>query len=488
MKDEQSAKFRLLPSVHEMIAEVKSIPEINDNYESEAIAWAVRKAIDKARQFVIGSCSGQERKQMLEPVIHSKELLVQYLTNPTEEGSEHFRKWLVEESLQELQGTSDTLIRIINATGVVLHTNCGRAILAPEIAEFVARQAVTYNNLELDILTGERGSRYTHVQDLLKELTGAEAALVVNNNAAAVMLIMNTFANQKEVIVSRGELVEVGGSFRIPEVLKAGGAKLVEIGATNKTWLKDYRDAVTTETAMFLKVHTSNYRIQGFHQAVSVLELVKLGEELGIPVIEDLGSGSFIDGVDLGLPKEPTIQESVKTGASLVTFSGDKLLGGPQAGIIVGKKEMIDKLKNNQLTRAVRIDKLTLSALVATLRMYQRGETKKIPVWAMLTKDKVQLQKEAEYLQSLIYGIENIQVEIQENSSFVGGGAFPTAVLPSFVCAIQPLKGSAVELEEFLRAGSVPVLARIEKDRILLDPRTLLPDDYLIIAERLKAW
>jgi len=480
LNDNLSAVLRMLPPVHELVGTLSKDSELSGNVETTAITWAARNALTKARNIIVNGRTDKAR------TIGGQKTFLD--DTAAEDFPLRIRKWLREEIIRDLKGLSSTLQRIINATGVVLHTNCGRALLAREVADFVAQQAVAYNNLELDIRTGNRGTRYSHVQDLLTELTGAEAALVVNNNAAAVMLIMNTLANQKEVIVSRGELVEVGGSFRIPEVLKAGGARLVEVGATNKTWLKDYREAVSPDTAMFLKVHTSNYRILGFQQAVEVEELVKLGEELAIPVVEDLGSGSFVDGVEFGLPQEPTIQEAVKSGVSLVTFSGDKLLGGPQAGIIVGKEDIINQLKRNQLTRAIRVDKLTLAALVGTLRLYQRGELAKIPVWKMLSKSPAQLRQDAEYLKELLAGVPSLLVEVLENSSCVGGGAFPTAVLPSFVCAVQPLNGSAGELEEFLRYGNTPILARIEKGKVLFDPRTLLAEDYQDIADRLKAW
>jgi len=478
MKSEQSEKLRLLPSVHEVISDLISESDINENYEISAITWAVRNVLEKVRAILLST----EAREKAEWGFATEE----FWEYPLEAFAEKLTGYLRQEVLRELKDSSSTLKRIINATGVILHTNCGRAILSPEVANFVAKQAGVYSNLELDIETGRRGLRYDHVQDLLIELTGAEAALVVNNNAAAVLLIMNTLANQKEVVVSRGELVEVGGSFRIPDVLKAGGAKLVEVGATNKTWLKDYQEAVGPETAMLLKVHTSNFRIEGFQHSVLLEELVQLGVEQGIVVVEDLGSGSFIDGEEFGLPKEPTIQQAVKTGASLVTFSGDKLLGGPQAGIIVGKRELIEKLKSNQLLRAIRVDKLTLAALAATLQLYQRGEVFKIPVWKMIAKTKKELHKEAENLRQLLAHHPHIQVEVEENYSSVGGGAFPTSVLPTFVCAIKGKNLSATQIEKVLRTGAVPILARIEKGKILLDPRTLLADDIQEIAQCLQ--
>lgn len=472
-------RLRLLPAVHEVVEELSSTHDIIYNNNAE-VTWAVRKALQKARTIILNNDEIKKTEIMAE-----KEGFWDY---SLEKFTHSLSGWLKDEVRDMLKGTDISLKRVINATGVILHTNCGRAVLAPEVVDYVAQQAMVYNNLELDVEKGTRGSRYTHVETMLRDLSGAEAALVVNNNAAAVLLIMNTLANQKEVIVSRGELVEVGGSFRIPDVLKAGGAKLVEVGTTNKTWMKDYTEAINQETAVLLKVHTSNYRIEGFHHAVSLEELVDLGMKNDIPVVEDLGSGSFLDGVDLGIPKEPTIPEAVKAGVSLVTFSGDKLLGGPQAGIILGKKELIDKLKNNQLTRALRIDKLSLAALIGTLRLYEKGDIGRIPVWRMLSLKKADLLKEAQHLQEVIGQLSTLETQVQEHPSCVGGGALPTANLPSTVCAVKPLQDSVMVLEKFLLQGNIPILTRIVKDSIIIDPRTLFQQDYQVIATRLQEW
>jgi L-seryl-tRNA(Ser) seleniumtransferase len=479
LKSEQSARLRLLPPVAEIVAELQAIPDLGRKHDLPALTWSVRSALARARRIILDR-NGEAQKVRIQGE--------EFWEYPPEQFSRALRAWLKQEASRNLHTLGGTLQRMINATGVVLHTNLGRAPLAPEIAGMVEAYALAYSNLEFDLETGDRGSRYAHLEALLTELTGAEAALAVNNNAAAVLLIMNTFANQKEVIVSRGELVEVGGSFRIPEVLKAGGAKLVEVGATNKTWLEDYREAVNGETALILKVHTSNYRIEGFQHTVDLADLVKLGAGLNIPVVEDLGSGSFLDGTEFGLPKEPTIQETVNKGAALVSFSGDKLLGGPQAGIIVGQKELIAKIKKNQLLRALRLDKLTLTALVGTLRLYQRGEVFRIPVWRMLGKKREDLRQEAQELAELLAHLSKIKVTVEENFSRVGGGAFPTAQLPTFVCAVQVLTKSAAALERFLRRGQVPILARIERDKLLFDPRTLWPEDFPVIAARLALW
>jgi L-seryl-tRNA(Ser) seleniumtransferase len=469
MEEEIQRRLRALPAVHEVLqrleTEAEFGPFLANKRDLPRLTQCVRQLLQKARENVFRNTldSFEEYQAKLWPGLRSE--LLQALTLP-----------------------ETSLRRIINSTGVVLHTNCGRALLAPEVARFVASQSERYSNLELNIEDGERGSRYVHVEKLLCELTGAEAAMVVNNNAAAVLLMMNTFALGKEVIVSRGELVEVGGSFRIPEVLKAGGARLVEVGSTNKTWYKDYEAAIGPETALLLKVHTSNYRVEGFTHSVSGAELVELGDKCGLPVLEDLGSGSLFDGASLGFPPEPTIQQTVEAGLSLVSFSGDKLLGGPQAGIIVGKRSFIERLRANQLTRALRIDKLTLAALEGTLRMYQNGQGEDIPVWRMLSCPLETLKSTAEMLKAALELIPSIRVEIKEDVSQVGGGAWPTVKLPTWVCAVRPLQGSVMELERFLRMGPTAILTRIQKDWVLFDGRTLLNGDSEAIAARLKEW
>ncbi len=382
------------------------------------------------------------------------------------------------------------LRRVINATGVVLHTNCGRSVLAGEVADFVSGIAKGYSNLELDLSSGERGSRYSHVEDLLCKLTGAEAGMVVNNNAAAVLLVMRALAAGQEVIVSRGELVEVGGAFRIPEVLKAGGANLVEVGTTNKTRLKDYTSAITDATAVLLKVHTSNFRVVGFTEEVGSAELVELGSSLGLPVVEDLGSGTLVDLSQWGIPYEPTVPEVIKCGVDVVTFSGDKLLGGPQAGIIVGKRSYIDRLKKDQLTRALRIDKLTLAALEGTLRMYLENREQEIPTLALLYLPTKELAARADELAALLKQAAGtkMQADVERGDSLAGGGSLPTANLATYLVSVKPVWGTVSELEEFLRKAENPVLARVQKDRLLLDVRTLLPGDSQGIAAVFHAW
>lgn len=469
MDQEKQRRLRAIPAVHEVMTRLEHKEEFcefltNDRGLSR-FKYGIRKVLQKARTNT------------------SK-----IVSNSYEEFEEGLWSWIKEQLLIELSCPKTNLRRVINGTGVVLHTNCGRALLAPKVAHFVAEQSERYSNLELNVDTGERGSRYVHVEEILCQLTGAEAAMVVNNNAAAVLLMMNTFAQGKEVIVSRGELVEVGGSFRIPEVLKAGGARLVEVGTTNKTWLNDYQAAIGQDTAILLKVHTSNYRVEGFTHSVSTADLVELGEKWGLPVFEDLGSGSFFDGTSLGFPIEPTIEKTVQAGLSLVSFSGDKLLGGPQAGIIVGKRSFIERLRENQLTRALRVDKLTLSALEGTLHLYEIGAIDEIPVWRMLSLTLDALKTMAMELVASLETNDSIKVELQEDVSQVGGGAWPTIELPTWVCAIRPNSDHVIKLEKFLRMGSVPILGRIRKDWILIDVRTLLSGDDKVIVSRLEEW
>ena len=379
---------------------------------------------------------------------------------------------------------------VINGTGVVIHTNLGRSLLPEAAMESLLAVGSRYSNLELDLATGKRGSRYSLVEEILCELTGAEAGLVVNNNAAAVMLVLDTLAKGREVIVSRGQLVEIGGSFRIPEVMSRTGAKLVEVGATNRTHLGDYEKAITEETALLLKVHTSNYRIIGFASEVPLVELVGLGTRHNLPVMEDLGSGCLIDLSRFGLAREPTVGEVVRAGVDVVTFSGDKLLGGPQAGIIVGKKEIIAQIKANPMNRALRIDKFTLAGLEAVLRLYfDEGKAiAAIPTLAMLAMPLAAIDRRAKRLRRLI-GKELgpvCRVEIKNIVSMVGGGSLPEQPLPSRGVALAPLDRSVNELEKGLRELPLPVLGRIEDDRLLLDLRTVADQEIPLLANCLK--
>jgi len=381
-----------------------------------------------------------------------------------------------------------TLRPVINATGIVIHTNLGRSLLSGEAVKRLQTICSGYNNLEYDLRLGERGSRYVHAEAILRELTGSEAALVVNNNAAAVFLVLNTLAGGREVIVSRGQLVEIGGSFRIPDVMRASGAILREVGTTNRTHLKDYVSAITERTALLMKVHTSNYRILGFTKEVSLEEMVVLGREHSLPVVEDLGSGCFIDLGQFGLQGETTVQETVRAGADLVTFSGDKLLGGPQAGIIVGRKDLIEKCRKNPVTRALRVDKMTLTALETTLRLYrdERQAIEKIPTLSMIAVSPEELKSRAEDLASAIGGADRkcaLKIEVRPGLSQVGGGSLPAQDLPTFIVAVQSGDFSANRIEQFLRRDDPPIIGRIESDRFIMDLRTVLPQQIEIIAQ-----
>jgi L-seryl-tRNA(Ser) seleniumtransferase len=376
--------------------------------------------------------------------------------------------------------------RVINATGVVIHTNLGRAPLHSSAIKHLVEVSKTYSNLEYDLDRGERGDRYTLVEEILCRLSGAESALVVNNNAGAVLLVLNTLAEDKEVIVSRGELVEIGGAFRIPDVMKRSGALLREVGTTNRTHFEDYQGAIGPHTALLLKVHTSNFRVMGFTSEVSLQDLVQLGREHQLPVVDDLGSGCLIDLAQYGLEKEPTVQETIKTGVDAVTISGDKLLGGPQSGIILGKKKILDLFKINPLTRALRIDKLTLAALESTLLLYfdEKRAVEEIPTLRMLSLDTKRLKRRGKRLLKRLSGMtdERLTFSLKEDVSQVGGGALPLQELPTIVVAVKPLDLSVNRLEEILRKGDPPIISRISKEELILDMRTIFDEEIPLLA------
>jgi len=374
---------------------------------------------------------------------------------------------------------------LINASGVVIHTNLGRSILSDKALENIVSTAGSYSNLEYEIAKGKRGKRYAHIKDILIELTGAEDAVVVNNNAAAVLICLDTFAKGREVIVSRGELVEIGGSFRIPEVMKSSGAILREVGTTNKTHMNDYENAVCGNTGLLLKVHQSNYKISGFTQEVPVPDLVKVGKEFKIPVISDLGSGCMISLRPYGVHDEPTVQEVIKEGADLVTFSGDKLLGGPQSGIIVGRKKLIQKIQQNPMMRAMRIDKMTFAALEATFMQYldEQKALKSIPTLRMLTESGDIIKKRAKKIfNALKKSIsDKAALEVQPDQSRAGGGSLPEADFPTFVVSLRPHNMTVNALEKKLRLGDPPVIARIKEDVLLIDARTIQDREVKIL-------
>jgi L-seryl-tRNA(Ser) seleniumtransferase len=457
--------LRLLPSVDEVLRTGR-VAELLFIYPRKLVVDTVRRILARERRNILTQ-SGLEANQ--------------------ENNKTFFLDLIVNKALNAVpRSARPQLRRVINATGVVLHTNLGRALLSEHARQAVNEVTAYYSNLELNLDTGKRGSRYDPLEPLLVELTGAEAALVVNNNAAAVLLALSTTAGGREIIVSRGQLVEIGGSFRIPEVMLQSGARLVEVGTTNKTYPEDYLKAVNENTALLLHVHTSNYRIIGFTRETTVPELVEIGRKLSLPVMSDLGSGSLVNLSTYGLPREPAVQEVVKSGADIVTFSGDKLLGGTQAGIIVGKRHHIEKMKKNPLTRALRINKMTVAALEATLREYLDEEQalREIPTLDMLTLSSTALQQKAAALTAILTDILNqAEVYVENGNSAVGGGAMPDAVLPTAVVAIIPRKITAGDLHTALRQGEPAVLARVQEEKVLFDVRTINRVEFQPLAE-----
>lgn len=383
---------------------------------------------------------------------------------------------------------------VINATGVVIHTNLGRSVLSEDILQNVKMIACGYSNLEYELEQGRRGKRYSHVQRLLRDVTGAESGLVVNNNAAAVLVCLSALAKGKEVIISRGELVEIGGSFRIPDVMSSSGAVLREVGTTNKTYARDYEDAINENTAILMKVHQSNFFMAGFTKSVTTEELVSIGKKHKIPVVFDLGSGCLVDLNPYGIRDEPTVQEVIRAGADIVTFSGDKLLGGPQGGVIVGQSQLIDIISKTPLMRAVRIDKLTLSAFEAVLRHYldQDKAVMQIPTLKMLLQDTAVIEERARLIAlhlkaelGIMYD-QFVKVDVVSDASRSGGGALPEVEFKTYAVAIKPVKLSVNMLEELLRQGQPPVIARIKENTLLIDVRTVRDSEIQILIKALK--
>ncbi|MBM4136262.1 MAG: L-seryl-tRNA(Sec) selenium transferase [Nitrospira sp.] len=393
----------------------------------------------------------------------------------------------IEKKIEKL--SSYSLKPLINATGIVIHTNLGRSLLSERALENIKKVSGSYSNLEYDIEKGERGKRYSHIKRILREVVGTEDALVVNNNAAAVLLCLNTIAKGKEVIVSRGELVEIGGSFRMPDVMAASGAILREVGTTNKTHLYDYERAINDDTALILKVHKSNYRVIGFTEEVSIEDLVGLGRKYKVPVMFDLGSGCLIDLKQFGIHIEPSVQDVVKSGVEITTFSGDKLLGGPQGGVIVGNKEYIERIQKNPITRAMRIDKLTLAGFEATLMEYIHEEKviENIPTLRMLLQKPEEIKARAKKIASqLSKHIKGVPLQVQTDSTRAGGGALPEVSLPTYVVSIKPNDISVDELEERLRKGNPPIIARIKEEALFIDAKTVRNSDVDDLVRGIK--
>jgi L-seryl-tRNA(Ser) seleniumtransferase len=468
MKASESKKSKTAASAKQNL--LRSIPQVD-----EVLQW-LTDVID-APMFLMKRSVREELELLRQNILSDRKV----------NKSDLLRKKIIARVQKRLlRNLAPNFKRVINATGVVIHTNLGRSILPFSAREALVEAGTRYSNLEFNLATGKRGSRYSLVEKLLCDLTGAEAALVVNNNAAAVLLVLDTFAKGREVIVSRGQLVEIGGSFRIPDVMAKSGAKLVEVGATNRTHLRDYEGAINEETAMLLKVHASNFKMVGFTKEVLVEELVELAGRSDLLVMEDLGSGCLMDMSRYGLKKEPTVQETVKVGVDVVTFSGDKLLGGPQAGLIVGKRKIIDRIKSNQLNRALRIDKFTLAALETVLRLYYDHETAvvKIPTLAMLTASPEIMGRRAHRLSRRVKKnlARKCTVSVRTTGSLVGGGALPEEELESRAVVLEPLDRTVNELEKALRTSSPPVIGRIEEDRYILDMRTVGDDEIPLVA------
>lgn len=441
------SELRNLPSVEQVVSRATLLPAVESHGRQRVVEWT-REVIDGVRSKVLDGASAPSSDQVADAVLE----LIAQLSAPSPRP-------------------------VINATGVIIHTNLGRAPLSQ--AALAAADAVGrgYSDLEIDLDTGRRGSRQAHLQSLLRRVTGAEAALAVNNNASALLLGLSALAAGREVIVARGEAVEIGGGFRIPDVLRQSGCALVDVGTTNRTYVRDYADAVTENTAAFLKAHASNFRVEGFTAEVDEEELAELGLRAGIPVLHDIGSGALLPTERYGLAHEPTPQESVAAGVGLVFFSGDKLLGGPQAGIVVGQRDLVARLERHPLARAVRIDKMSLASLTATLTHYVAGEAEStIPVWRMISADAEAVRARAESWQRAV-AATGATATVEPARSAVGGGSLPGETLPSWALSVSPgVGGNPEKLLLALRGQPTPLIARIEQDTVRLDPRTVLPE------------
>ncbi len=467
MDERKQELLRNLPKIDEMMLRLE---------RTDRLAGFSRELVKEACRSVVEELRGR----ILADTAKTKELRL-----PTKEAA-------AERAAAIVEGFGAyRLRRVINATGVILHTNLGRAPLCREALERVVEVSRGYSNLEYDLEQGERGLRYDHIRRLLCALTGAEDALVVNNNAAAVLLVLNSLAEGREAIVSRGELVEIGGEFRIPDVMAKSGARLKEVGTTNRTRLADYERAITPETGLILKVHTSNFRVVGFTEEADLASLVELGKRRGLTVMDDLGSGCFVELDRYGLEREPTVRDCVAAGVDVVTFSGDKLLGGPQAGIILGRRNVLERIRNNPLNRALRIDKLTLAALEATLVKYLRPEEalSDIRVLRALTEPLEGVRKRARRLAALVRRDlpEGMSVSLVDGMSMAGGGSLPMREIPTVLVGVRTARLSSATLEERLRRGALPVIVRVADDMVLIDLRTIDPEEVPLIRTALKA-
>lgn len=450
----RSDEFRKLPSIDDLLNS-EQVSNLLESYPRRIVVDALRDAVDSVRDDI---AKGGDAPDCGEIIDKASRMLQ--------------------------KAGSMSLRRAINATGVIIHTGLGRSVLAEEAQKAVAEIARGHSTLEIDVESGKRGSRQDHCESLFKELTGAERALVVNNNAAAVLLAINTLAQGKEVIISRGQLVEIGGSFRLPDIIKRAGATLVEVGTTNRTRISDYQNAITDNTGLILRCHPSNFKISGFTEEASLEELVELGKRFGISVLDDLGSGALIDISLYGLAYEPTVQDSVNAGADLICFSGDKLLGASQAGVLVGRREMVDACRSNPLARAIRVDKLTLAALEATLRIYRYSDpVSEIPTLKYIARPLNDIESQAKRIIRKINAlkIDGLEASVVLALSETGGGSLPGQSLESRAIALRSGKHSSEDLSRHFRENDPPIFGRIAKDLFLLDLRTVDPQEALDI-------
>ena len=450
-----TSAFRSLPSVSRLLAH-RRIRPLASRMANDSVAELVRQQLQEARRAIAAGHECPPTEVLVESVLARAELLLQ-----------------------------PTLRPVINASGVIIHTNLGRAPLSPEATAAMEAVSQGYSNLEFDLTEGERGHRLVHLEALLCQISGAQAAMAVNNNAGAVLLALTVLAQDREVIISRGQAVEIGGGFRIPEVMHQSGVRLVEVGTTNRTYLSDYQQAITSDTVALMRVHASNFRVIGFVESTPLADLVRLAHEHDLLLLDDLGSGCLIDTSQFGLAAEPTVQESVAAGADLTLFSGDKLLGGPQAGIIVGREELLARLRRHPLARALRLDKASIAGLAATAIHYVRAEAlKKVPVWRMIAMPLTTIERRARRWARTI----SAPARIQHGRSMIGGGSLPEEGLPTRVVAIPAHGGRSVtEIAQRLRLGQPPLIGRIEHDQLLLDPRTVPPEDDSTLVEAVVA-
>lgn len=448
-------EFRRLPSVDHVLADER-LKQLGETYPHSLLVDIVRQQLESERSVIAAGKPASSLSEIVDSICAQMQAL-----------------------------ESPSLRQVINATGVLLHTNLGRAPLSQEAITAMDAVAKGYSNLEFDLDSGARGSRQVHIEPLLCQLTGAEAALVVNNNAAAVLLGLTALARRKEVIVSRGQAVEIGGGFRIPDVMRQSGAKLIEVGTTNCTYLSDYEQAISPRTAALMRVHSSNFRLVGFTNEVGFKDLVALANRNNLPVFDDLGSGCFLDTTEFGLAPEPMIQQSVALGAGLIFFSGDKLVGGPQAGIILGRRQFIDKLRKHSLARAVRIDKVRLAGLIATLLHYLKNEaTTKIPVWRMISAPLAEIEQRAERWAQALGDL----AQVIDGETMIGGGSLPGGTLPTKLVALGDRKDRSLarRLGRKLRSQEIPIIGRVSEDMLLLDPRSVLPEENEIMLRALR--